>query len=44
MSPTALRRERVRFLNRSFANDGISFADDIAPYPELFHALLQAGI
>ena len=30
-----------RFLYRSLVNDGISFADDIAPHHELFHALLQ---
>lgn len=39
----ALRRERSRFLNEIFERSGISLADDIAPYHELFHALLQSS-
>ena len=42
LSPTALRRERRRFLHGAFERDGISHAVDIAPHHELFHALLQA--
>ena len=38
-----LRSELQPMFNQAFARDGISLADEIAPYHELFHAFLQAG-
>jgi len=38
-----LRGERQRILFDAIETDGISLANDIAPYHELFHAFLQAG-
>lgn len=38
-----LRRGRSSLLNDAVDREGILFAEDVAPYHELFHAFLQAG-
>ena len=38
-----LRRGRHALLNEALERDGISLANDVSPYHELFHAFLQAG-